>query len=303
MRFGSLRDGGAQGETRRVIAETPRGWIDVGRAAGLDGDLGTSLRALLAAGPEVLERVRSAVENADGGAVIGPDPTRLGPPIPDPSKILCIGLNYRAHAIEYGEDVPKAPVIFVRFSSTLAGPRDPVPLPEASDKLDLESELGVVIGRRGRNIRRADALDHVAGYMVFNDLSLRDLQHRGSQWTPGKNFDGTAPCGPFLVTRDEIGDVQKLGIGSAIDHETMQTSSTEHMIFDVATLVADASMFATLEPGDIIATGTPPGVGFKRNPPRFLRAGEVVRCWVEGVGEIRNPVVPEADWLAERGAR
>ena len=299
MRLGSLRDGG----TQRVIAATPQGWIDVGRAAGLDGELGSSLRALLAAGPRVLDRVASVVASADGNAHIEPDVARLGPPIADPSKILCIGLNYSEHAAEIGLDLPSAPEIFVRFRSTLAGPHDAVPLPEASDHLDMESELGVVIGRRGRNIPRSQALDHVAGYMVFNDFSVRDFQNRGSQWTPGKNFDGTAPCGPFLVTRDEVTDVKNLGIGSDIDGVTMQESNTERMIFDVETLIADASTFATLEPGDIIATGTPPGVGFKRNPPRFVRAGEVVRCWVEGVGELRNPVVPEKDWLAGRATR
>jgi acylpyruvate hydrolase len=299
MRLGSLRTGGA----RRVIAETPDGWLDVGEAAGLDGAVATSLRSLLAAGPAVMEQVRNAVEHASRSDVIEPDLDRLGPPIGDPSKILCIGLNYSEHAAEIGADLPKAPEIFVRFTSTLAGPRDAVPLPRASDRLDLESELAIVIGRGGRYIPRAEAMDHVAGYMVLNDFSVRDFQQRGSQWTPGKNFDGTAPCGPFLVTPDEVGNVASLGIGSDIDGATMQSSSTEHMIFDVPTLIADASTFATLEPGDIIATGTPPGVGFKRKPPRFVAAGEVVHCWVEHVGEIRNRVVEESEWLAERDPR
>ena len=299
MRFGSLRTGGA----RRVIAQTPDGWLDVGRAAGLDDASATSLRRLLAAGPTVMENVRNAVENAARTDVIEPDPARLGPPIEDPSKILCIGLNYSEHAAEIGAELPKAPEIFVRFASTLAGPRDTVPLPKASDRLDMESELAVVIGRRGRYIPRAEAMDYVAGYMVLNDFSVRDFQQRGSQWTPGKNFDGTAPCGPYLVTPDEVGDVAGLAVGSDIDGSTMQSSSTEHMIFDVPTLIADASTFATLEPGDIIATGTPPGVGFKRSPPRFVAAGEVVHCWVEKVGEIRNRVVEESEWLAEREPR
>jgi len=299
MRLGSLRNNGAQ----RVIVEAPGGWLDVGRAAGLDDELATSLRALLAAGPRVLDRVRTVVSSANGGDVVAPDVSRLGPPIPDPSKILCIGLNYSEHAAEIGLDLPKAPEIFVRFASTLVGPNDAVPLPSASDHLDLESELAVVIGQRGRHIARSEALAHVAGYMVLNDFSVRDFQNRGSQWTPGKNFDGTAPCGPFLVTADEIDDVANLNIGSDIDGTTMQSSNTHHMIFDVATLIADASTFATLEPGDIIATGTPPGVGFKRTPPRFVGAGETVRCWVEGVGELRNRVVPESEWLAGREPR
>lgn len=299
MRLGSLRNGAAQ----RVVAETADGWIDVGRAAGLADAVATSLRTLLAEGPAVLDRVRSALDGADGSAAVEPDLSLLGPPIADPGKILCIGLNYSEHAAEIGADLPKAPEIFVRFSSTLAGPQDAVPLPKASGNLDMESELAVVIGKRGRYIPRSEALKHIAGYMVFNDFSVRDFQQRGSQWTPGKNFDGTAPCGPFLVTADEIGDVGKLGIGSDIDGRAMQSSNTEHMIFDVATLVSDASTFATLEPGDIIATGTPPGVGFKRNPPRFVQAGEVVRCWVESVGEIRNTVVPEDEWLAGRDSR
>lgn len=299
MRLGSLRNGGGY----RVIAQTPDGWLDVGRAAGLEGELATSLRALLAAGPDTLDRVREAVAAAAGANALEPDMSRLGPPVPDPGKILCIGLNYSEHAAEIGLDLPKAPEIFVRFPSTLVGPRDPVPLPAASDHLDLESELAVVIGRRGRYIPRSEALRYVAGYMVLNDLSVRDFQQRGSQWTPGKNFDGTAPCGPLLVTPDEIADSANLAIGSDIDGTTMQSSNTQHMIFDVETLIADASTFATLAPGDIIATGTPPGVGFKRKPPRFVRTGEVVRCWVEGVGEIRNRVVPEADWLAGRESR
>jgi 2-keto-4-pentenoate hydratase/2-oxohepta-3-ene-1,7-dioic acid hydratase in catechol pathway len=296
MRLGSLRNGGGT----RVVAQAADGWVDVGRAASLAEPLATSLRALLAAGPDVIERVREAVGASDVAGRLELDATRLGPPIADPGKVLCIGFNYGEHAAEFGMERPTFPEIFLRFPSTLAGPYDDVPLPAASDHLDLESELAVVIGRRGRNVPRSEALEHVAGYMVFNDFSVRDFQFRGSQWTAGKNFDGTAPCGPLLVTADEVADPGSLAIGSDIDGVSMQSSNTRHMIFDVATLIAEASTFATLLPGDIIATGTPPGVGYKRNPPRFVATGEVVRCWIDGIGELRNRVVPEAEWIARR---
>jgi acylpyruvate hydrolase len=286
----------------RVIAVASDGtWLDVGGALASDAAWTRDLRELIAAGPEVWERVRGVAARGEGPKVEA-DERRLGPPIPQPSKILCIGLNYREHARETGAALPKAPEIFMRGPHTLVGPRDPVPMPSRSERFDVEAELAVVMGRRSRHVAPSEALAHVFGYTVFNDLSVRDYQRRGSQWTPGKNWDGSGPCGPFVVTADEIPDPGALAISSAIDDFVMQSSNTRDLIFDIPTLIADITTFATLEPGDVIATGTPPGVGDARKPPRYIRTGETVRCEVEGIGALLNPVVAEEEWLRQREA-
>jgi acylpyruvate hydrolase len=298
MKLGTYRD--TQG--LRVVAVTADSrWLDVGAALGSDAPWTRDVGQLIAAGPQVWERVRQAVQQASG-PFVEPDEARLAPPIPQPRKIFCIGLNYREHARETGAALPQAPEIFLRGPHTLVGPRDPVPMPSRSERFDLESELAVVIGRPARHVPAEEALRYVFGYTVFNDLSVRDFQRRGSQWTPGKNWDGSGPCGPFVVTTDEIPNPASLRISSSIDNFVMQDSHTGDMIFDVPTLIADITTFATLEPGDLIVTGTPPGVGDARKPPRYLRVGETAVCTIEGIGSLRNPVVSEEEWLRQRGA-
>jgi len=214
----------------------------------------------------------------------------LGPPIPDPDKIICLGLNYRSHAEEAGFSIPTVPILFAKYRNALSGPTSPIILPDMSKEIDYEAELAVVIGKPCKDITVAQALEHVAGYMAFNDVSARDLQMRTGQWLSGKTLDTFAPCGPALVI-DEISDPQNLNISTRLNQQTLQQSNTCNMIFSVAETISYISQLMTLEPGDIIATGTPEGVGFKRNPPIFLQDGDVVEVEVEGIGTLRNPVV------------
>ena len=216
---------------------------------------------------------------------------RLGPPIPHPSKIICLGKNYVEHAREGGFDVPEAPLLFCKSPNAVNGPFDPVIMPRSSTRIDWEVELAVVIGREGKRISRADAMDYVAGYMVLNDVSARQAQFAQSQWFRGKSFDGFAPLGPALVTPDEVGDVQNLRLTATVNGQPMQAGSTGDMMFDVAALIENISEDITLVPGDIISTGTPAGVGIFRDPPVLLTDGDVVECWVERIGTIRNRFV------------
>jgi 2,4-didehydro-3-deoxy-L-rhamnonate hydrolase len=219
---------------------------------------------------------------------------RLGPPVAGVGKIMCIGLNYADHAAEAGMTLPEEPVLFLKATSALAGPNDPIVLPKGSEKTDWEVELGVVIGRAAKHVREAEALAHVAGFVVFNDLSERAFQlERAGQWTKGKSCDGFAPVGPWLVTPDEVGDPQRLAMELTVNGEVMQKGSTATMVFPVAKLVSYLSGLMSLHPGDIIATGTPPGVGMGRRPPRYLRPGDVVEASVEGLGRQRQVVEPE----------
>lgn len=187
------------------------------------------------------------------------------------------------------------PEIFMRTAGTLAGPRDDVWLPSVSEQLDLEVELCVVVGRGGRHIPRERSLDAVFGWTVFNDLSVRDFQKHGTQWTAGKNFDRSGPCGPLVVTRDEIADPGHLAISSDIDGYVMQEANTDLLIFNVPRIIEEISAFATLRPGDLIATGTPPGVGMGRTPKRWLKPSETVTCSIESIGSLKNKVVPEPE--------
>jgi 2-keto-4-pentenoate hydratase/2-oxohepta-3-ene-1,7-dioic acid hydratase in catechol pathway len=218
---------------------------------------------------------------------------RLGPPIPDPDKIICLGLNYKSHAEEAGLKPPEVPILFAKYRNALNGPTSPIMLPTLSEEIDYEAELAVVIGKRCKNVSVEDALNCVAGYMAFNDVSARDLQMRTGQWLSGKTLDTFAPCGPSLVV-NEISDPQNLNIATRINGQTLQQSNTRNMIFSVAETIAYISQLMTLEPGDIIATGTPEGVGFKRNPPIFLHNGDIVEVEIEGIGTLRNPVVRNA---------
>ena len=216
-------------------------------------------------------------------------------PLSAPGKIICVGLNYRDHANESGMQVPEYPTLFARFPSSLIPHGAPIVRPRDSDRLDFEGELVAVIGKGGRRIALTDALDHVAGYSIFNDGSIRDFQLRTPQWTMGKNFDGTGAFGPVLVTADALPPgARGLKIETRLNGQTMQKSSTEQLIFDVATLVSLISAGITLEAGDIIVTGTPSGVGAARKPPVFMKAGDVCEVEIEGIGVLRNSIVDEA---------
>jgi 2,4-didehydro-3-deoxy-L-rhamnonate hydrolase len=217
---------------------------------------------------------------------------RLGPAVCRPSKIVCIGLNYRDHAAETGQEVPKEPVIFFKASSSLSGPNDPVVIPKGSTKLDWEVELAFVIGRAARYVAQQDALDHVAGYVLHNDYSERAFQlERGGQWVKGKSADTFAPLGPFLATRDEISDPGHLDLWLTVNGATRQKSNTAQMVFGVADLVAYVSQFMSLLPGDVISTGTPPGVALGMQPPVYLKPGDVVALGIQGLGESQQEVV------------
>lgn len=267
------------------MAEAAGGWLDV--YAALSGDpRGRELSSLIRDWDEFGARVQAAL--AGGAEIVPADEGQLAPPVPQPGKILCIGHNYRAHVQEQKAEMPKAPEVFLRVPSTLRGPRDEILLPLESPEVDYEAELCVVIGRGGRRIPREQALEAVFGWTVLNDVSVRSYQYRGQQWTPGKNFDGTAPCGPYVVTRDEAQDPQALEVSCVVSGEEMQRGSTADMIFDVAAIIADLSTYMTLLPGDLICTGTPPGVGMARSPQRWLRAGDTVQSAVSSIGEIKN---------------
>lgn len=222
-----------------------------------------------------------------------PDAVRVLPPVPRPPKIVCVARNYAEHAEEVGREVPTIPILFARFPATLVAAGEPVVRPAVSDQLDWEGELAVVIGRGGRAVRRADAMEHVAGYSIFNDVTVRDYQFRVTQYTAGKNFSRSAPFGPYLVTADEVPDVDELEIVTEISGEEMQRAKTGTMIFDIPALIEHISEFIELEPGDVIATGTPAGVGFRRKPPRFLRPGDTMRISITGLGTLENAVVDE----------
>ncbi len=248
------------------------------------------LRGLLAAGA-----VAEAADALAAGAL--PDAplaeARLLPPIPNPPKILCVGLNYDAHRRETGRPELDHPTLFVRFADTLVGHGGSLTVPRVSECLDYEGELAVIIGRGGRHIAAANALDHVAGYACFDDATVRDWQRHTSQFTPGKNFPASGGFGPWLVTADEIPDPSGLSLTTRVNGEAMQRGSTDQMIFPVPELIQYISTFAALAPGDVIATGTPSGVGFKRNPPVYLQPGDMVEVEISGVGTLVNSVVGE----------
>jgi 2-keto-4-pentenoate hydratase/2-oxohepta-3-ene-1,7-dioic acid hydratase in catechol pathway len=257
-----------------------------------DPGLPATVRGLLAAGPDALQAAKAAVDSPRAFRVPAAD-ARLRPPVPDPPKVLCIGLNYRDHAVEGGKAIPIEPVLFGKFSNALIAPGEPIRLPAVSRKVDYEAELVVVIGKRGRDVTAADAMQYVAGYTVGHDVSARDWQFRGEekQWIIGKTFDTFGPTGPHLVTADEVPDPHALPIRLRLNGKVMQDSNTREFIFQVPQLIQYLSQVMTLEPGDLIFTGTPPGVGAARKPPVFLKPGDEVEVEIEGVGLLRNPVV------------
>lgn len=257
------------------------------KAAGFN-----QLLEVLQGGAEALQKVSAFIGYS--GSRIPLSTVKLCAPIPDPPKILCMGLNYRDHAEESRLEIPKYPVIFPKYSNTVIGSGDNIVLPKNSRKPDYEAEFGFVIGRRARHVKAEDWRDYVFGYMNCNDVSARDFQMAVSQWTMGKNFDTFAPMGPWLVTADEIPDPHNLPITLTINGETLQSSNTRELIFKIPETLAFLSGVMTLEPGDVILTGTPAGVGFGRKPPRWLAPGDEVVVRVEGLGELRNFCVEEA---------
>lgn len=228
-----------------------------------------------------LRRVRAILPRAQ---------VQLAAPVPRPGKVICIGLNYRDHARESGAELPKQPVVFSKFPTSVVGPEAPVVIPPGCAKADYEAELAFVIGRRAHRVPEARAYEHVLGYVPFNDVSARDFQFADGQWQRGKSCDTFAPMGEALVTADEVPDPHRLRIRLRLNGQTMQDSNTEQLVFGVPRLLAFLSESITLEPGDVVATGTPPGVGFARKPPIYLQDGDVMEVEIEGLGVLRNPV-------------
>ncbi|HET9092481.1 MAG TPA: fumarylacetoacetate hydrolase family protein [Acidimicrobiales bacterium] len=242
---------------------------------------------------ELLGALGGGAEGVEGGAEVPALGLEFAPVVPDPPRIFCVGLNYRTHILEMKRELPAFPTLFAKFAAALVGPRDRVCLPAASEKVDWEAELAVVVGRGGRHLSEEEALDAIAGYSVINDVTARDFQNRTLQWLQGKTFEGTCPFGPVLVTPDEVDHARDLEITCEVDGEVVQRARTSDLLFTPAHLVSYLSQIVTLLPGDVIATGTPGGVGAGMDPPRFLKDGSVVRTAIEGIGELVNVCVAE----------
>jgi acylpyruvate hydrolase len=246
---------------------------------------------LIEGGEKSFEEAYKAVDFAlANGIVINRSDVKIEAPILKPNKIICVGHNYREHILEMKRELPEYPVIFAKFNNTIIGPEDDIPLPPITEQLDYEAEFAFVIGKRARNVSQADALDYVAGYTIVNDVTARDLQRRTLQWLQGKTLDGSAPMGPWLVTKDEIPDPHSLEIVLTVNGEERQRSNTKNLVFNVHYLVEFLSHIMTLEPGDVVCTGTPGGVGVARNPQVFLQDGDVVRIEVEKIGVLENRI-------------
>ncbi|WP_139993417.1 fumarylacetoacetate hydrolase family protein [Paenibacillus paridis] len=232
---------------------------------------------------------------AKGGAVYPLSDVKLLSPLTDPEKIICIGLNYHDHVIESNMQVPKVPVLFPKYNNCLAGHEDEITIPREVQQCDYEVELAVVIGKTAKRVSKESAMDYVFGYTVLNDVSARDIQLNEPQWTRGKTIDGFAPTGPWIVTADEVDHPGKLNISLSLNGEVMQNSNTKELIFDIPYLVSFLSNTITLQPGDIISTGTPPGVGMGKKPQVWLKAGDLVEATVEGIGKLRNTFIADAE--------
>jgi len=263
------------------------------QTVGLGGSGFDSVMSLITGGADARDGVMRWVERHPGHADVDVKTMTYHAPIPRPPKIICIGLNYRDHAEESKLPIPEVPTVFCKFPTAVTGHNQPVVLPKNSVKPDYEAEFAVVIGPGGRHIAEQDWQKHVFGYTILNDVSARDFQMATSQWMIGKTFDTFAPIGPAVVTADEIEDPHNLNISLTLNGEVMQNSNTRNLIFRIPQLIAHLSSVFTLEPGDIIATGTPAGVGFARKPPRWLRPGDDMLTKIEGLGELHNPIVAE----------
>ncbi len=282
MRFVTFRKAGQDPEAGVVVRD---------QVIGLRGAEFPDMFAVLAGGSDARAKIEKWVQSSTTSLPF--DSITLLAPVPRPPKLICVGLNYRDHAIETKMDIPKIPTIFSKFSTAVIGPGAPIVLPKNSTQPDYEAEFAFVIGRGGRHIPAEQWRDHVFGYTLMNDVSARDFQMATTQWLMGKTFDTFAPLGPHIVSADEIEDPHALDISLTINGETLQHSNTRELIFKIPELVAYLSSVFMLEPGDIVSTGTPAGVGFARKPPRFLRPGDDVVVRVEKIGELRNPVVAE----------
>ena len=274
--------------------------LDLMRLVTFQSEAGSTPQAGVLSGNQVIGLGKDMLAVIGVGtlpAIAGPAydlaAVKLLAPIPRPPKFICVGMNYRDHAREAGVDIPYIPTIFSKFSNVVIGPGAPIVLPKNSTRPDYEAEFAFVIGPGGRHIPAAGAMDHVFGYTIVNDVSARDHQTTTSQWLISKSFDTFAPMGPWIVTRDEISDPHVLDLTLEIGGQVLQHSNTRELVFGVPALIEYISSVVTLEPGDIVATGTPAGVGFARKPPRYLRAGEEVLIRIQGIGELRNPVQQE----------
>ena len=248
------------------------------------------LKAVIAA--DKLDELQSAA-TASGQAVSSPD-VHLLPAIPNPGKILCVGLNYKSHVAETKRPDSEFPAIFTRFADTLCAHEDPLPRPAISTRFDFEGELALIIGKGGRNITQADAFNHIAAYACFNDGSVRDWQRHTHQWIPGKNFPATGPFGPYLVARSQVPDINVLTLETRLNGVVMQHASVADLIYTVPVIIEYVSKFTPLSPGDVIATGTPGGVGDRREPPVYMKAGDVIEVEITGLGILRNTVADAA---------
>ena len=279
----------------RVGVLTENAVVDLQTAAqdrGISGEPFSSMTLLLRGGDKTIEQTRKLVASPSTGSLVPLSELRLRAPIPRPGKIVAVGLNYRDHAMESGaKQAPSIPILFAKFPNSITGPEDSVVIPVGNPQVDWEAELAVVIGQKGKAIPAARAYQHIAGYMPLNDVSARQWQFGDKQWVRGKSPDTFCPIGPHLTTRDEVPDPHVLAISSRVNGVTMQNSSTSKLIFNVPYLIEFISAAITLEPGDIIATGTPEGVGAFRKPAVFLREGDVVEIEIERLGILRNPVV------------
>ena len=289
--LGAVRDG--------IIVDLTLAAAQLGLA---DAAWAQSSLALLEAGQAGLDGLTKLLALVEGmGAdaarqkaiVVDEAAVKLLPPLPRPPKILCVARNYGKHAAEAGRPLSEIPIIFARFTKTLVAQGGNVVVPKVSEQLDWEGELAVVIGKPGRYITRENAMQHVAGYSIFNDVTVRDYQFRVSQYTSGKNFSQSGPFGPYLVLADEVTDPHALDIKTRLNGELVQDGNTSEMVFDIPTIIEHLSEWLELEAGDVIPMGTPAGVGFTRQPPRFLRHGDVISVEVEGLGVLTNPVIDE----------
>lgn len=275
---------------RRLGARSGNSIIDL---SATDPSIPSTMREFLESGDDAFSKAHEAIDK--GAHAISATDVTIQAPIDDPEKIICIGLNYADHATESGMPIPEEPIVFSKYASSIIGPSANIVAPSVSSQVDYEVELVVVIGKRGRNISEEDALNYVAGYMVGHDVSARDyqLEKPGGQWTMGKTFDTFAPIGPDLVTTDEVFDPHNLGIRCILNGETVQDSNTSQLIFGVPQLIAYLTHVFTITPGDLIFTGTPPGVGMGHDPQLWLKHGDYVICEIDGLGRLENPVVSD----------
>lgn len=279
---------------RRAGTAPEPGIVSGDRVVGLSGLGYDSVIAVIAGWESARADIEAYVRDSPTEASAELANVTLMAPVPRPPKLICVGLNYRDHAIESKMELPKVPTIFNKFPNIVIGPNDPIVLPKNSKKPDYEAEFAFVIGKGGRHIAASNWQQHVFGYTIVNDVSARDWQlEKGTQWLMGKTFDTFAPMGPWIVTAEEIADPHALDISMTIGGEVLQNSNTRELIFRIPDLIEFLSAVVTLEPGDIVSTGTPSGVGFGHKPPRWLRAGDECVVSVAGIGELRNPVVAE----------